>query len=103
MGVRVKFEYDGPNAETSSVGISKKTFRIDGKEVRLYVYFKEMYFELREVYSKEVVLKGGQTKNRTVLLRQAKRVLERSGNFFKKENRNREVSVEESSNKGIQS
>lgn len=89
MNTRIKFKYDTKKLEDATYGFSKQVFRVNGKEVRLFVHFKEFYFEVID-NDEKVIEKGGQTKNRAVLLRQAKRALVNLGVIFGDETRNRE-------------
>ena len=82
MATRIKYEYDGP------IGISKQVFHIKGKECRVVVHKEDFYFEIVD-QDNNALIKGGNTTNWIVLLRQAKRALEKLGFEFGTEKRNR--------------
>jgi len=86
MYTRIKYEFNGP------IGISRQSFRIKGKDVRIVINKDDFYFELVDVNG-DVVVKGGNTKNYAVLLRQAKRTLGKLGCKFDTETRDRDYGV----------
>ena len=95
MNTRIRFRYDnedqgkGKDRTNSAFAESRQLFRLNGKDVKLFIDLKNFYFELVEVTTGNVVHKGGKTKNTAVLLRQAKRALKELGCEFAKEKRNR--------------
>ncbi len=90
MSVRIKFEYNTDKMKDADYGMSRQKFTDNkGQQVRLFVHFKEFYFEIVDDEGNALV-KGGKTKNRAVLLRQAKKALVNLGCTFKKELRHRE-------------
>lgn len=98
MITRIKFRYDdgseGKNRNNAEIAISKQSFKVDGQSIYLYLNFKEFCFEFLDLEGK-TVFKGGNTGNRAVLLRQAKRELKKRGCRFGKEKRNRTNSENE--------
>lgn len=93
MNTRIKFKYDTKKLKDATFGMSKQTFRVDGKDVRLFVHFKDLFFEIVDLDG-NVIEKGGKTKNRAVLLKQAKRALTTMGCIFGDEKRNRSGETE---------
>lgn len=93
MNTRIKFHYDTDKMKDASYGTSRQSFLINGKEVRLFVHFKDFYFEVID-NDGNALAKGGKTKNRAVLLRQAKRALVKLGCTFSNETRDRGVNIE---------
>ena len=93
MGTRIKFIYDGNTKnkmKDAKTGVNRQPLFIkNNKEVDLYIDFTDFYFEILEKDG-SLITKGGKTKNRAVLLRQAKRALVKLGCTFKKELRHRE-------------
>jgi hypothetical protein len=86
MHTRIKYEFNGP------IGISRQSFKIKGKDVRIVVNKNDFYFELVDNKG-DVIVKGGKTKNYAVLLRQAKRALGKLGHKFDTETRDRDYGV----------
>ena len=86
MNTRIKYEYVGP------IGISRQTFNVNGREVKLVIDKDEFSFKIvdNDGYS---LLEGGNTNNYNVLLRQAKRALTKMGCKFNEENRNRNYGI----------
>lgn len=99
MNTRIKFKYDSKKLEDATYGMSKQTFRVNGKDVRLFVHFKDLFFEIMDLDG-NVIEKGGNTKNRAVLLRQAKRALTAMGCMFGDETRNRSEKENQSKSVG---
>ena len=86
MSVRIKYKYEGP------IGISRQSFKVNGEYLRIVINKSEFKFEIvnNEGTSKA---EGGNTKNYNVLLRQAKRALEKLGYEFRAETRNRDYGL----------
>lgn len=86
MSFRIKYKYEG------SVGISRQTFKVGGEDLRIVINKDDFKFQIvdREGLAK---VEGGNTKNYNVLLRQAKRALEKLGYEFKTESRNRDYGL----------
>jgi len=89
MQTRIKFQYDTKKLADATYGTSRQSFNIDGEQVRLFVHFKDFYFEVIK-NDGTAIAKGGNTRNRAVLLRQAKRTLVKLGYEFSNETRNRD-------------
>lgn len=102
MATRIKFDYDTDKMVNATYGTSKQQFPINGKLYRLFVHFKDFYFEVVDNEG-NAIAKGGNTKNRAVLLRQAKRELQKLGCEFAKETRDRETNSQENSDRQIES
>lgn len=96
MATRIKFVYDTNKLADATYGTSRQSFTVNGKEVRLFVHFKDFYFEVVD-NDGNAIAKGGNTKNRAVLLRQAKRELQKLGCDFGTETRNRQTNTEDTS------
>lgn len=96
MATRIKFVYDTDKLADATIGTSRQTFTVNGKDVRLLVNFKDFYFEVVDNEG-NAIAKGGKTKNRAVLLRQAKRELQRLGCDFGTETRNRKTKKDSAS------
>jgi hypothetical protein len=96
MVTRIKFRYDDGskdrNRHNADIAVSKKTFKVDGKDVYLYLNFKDFTFEFLDLDG-NIIHKGGNTKNRAVLLRQAKAELRKRGCRFGKEKRTKKESI----------
>lgn len=86
MGTRIKYNFEGP------IGISRQVFRVNGKELRIVINREDFNFEIVDSEGLAVA-EGGNTKNYNVLLRQAKRALEKMGYEFNVETRNRNYGV----------
>ena len=86
MRTRIKYVYEGP------IGISRQQFRVKGKKVHVVVDVENFTFEIVDQDGKALAT-GGNTYNRAVLLRQAKRALTRLGYEFHKEERDRDYGV----------
>lgn len=89
MNTRIRFKYDTKDVKTATYGTSKQTFRVNGTDVQLFVHFKDKYFEIYNVKDQSLVVKGGETKSRTVLLQKARQALIDLGCDFNTEKRNR--------------
>lgn len=86
MSTRIKYNFEGP------IGISRQSFNIDGKDVRIVINKDDFNFEIVDNEGQALV-EGGNTKNYNVLLRQAKRALTKLGYDFNVETRNRNYGV----------
>jgi len=86
MRTRIKYNFEGP------VGISRQSFRVNGQDLRIVVNRDNYTFEIVDLQGSPV-LKGGDTKNYAVLLRQAKRALVNLGCDFAAEKRDRDYGV----------
>jgi len=89
MAIRIRYQKT-PNTDILR---SIKNFRIvlDGKARSVYVLLSlnDLTFSILDVTSNELIKKGGDTKNKTVLFRQVKRELEKLGIVFGLEERSR--------------
>lgn len=86
MYTRIKYEFNG------SIGISRQTFKLNGQDLRIVVDKDAFYFEIIDNVGNSLV-KGGKTKNYAVLLRQAKRALNKLGYEFDVERRDRDYGI----------
>ncbi len=86
MHKRIKYDFNG------SIGISRQSFRVDGEDLRIVINKDDFYFEIVDSEGSPL-LKGGNTKNYNVLLRQAKRALGKLGYIFGIETRDRDYGV----------
>lgn len=86
MSFRIKYKYEGP------IGISRQSFKVNGEDLRIVINKDDYKFQ---IVDKDGLAKveGGNTQNYNVLLRQAKRALEKLGYQFKSESRNRDYGV----------
>lgn len=85
---RIRFKYDTKKLADATYGTSRQSFNLNGEDVRLFVHFKDFYYEVIR-NDGTAVATGGNTKNRAVLLRQAKNALVKLGCKFDEETRDR--------------
>lgn len=86
MSTRIKYKYEGP------IGISRQIFKVNGQDLRIVINKEDFNFEIVNNEGQAVV-EGGNTQNYNVLLRQAKRALEKLGYRFHVEKRNRDYGL----------
>lgn len=96
MQTRIRFIYDGEaqgNGKTrhnAAFAESRQVFKLGDKHVKLYLDLKNFYYEVVDIQNNTPVVKGGNTKNTAVLLKQAKRALKKLGCEFDNETRVKE-------------
>lgn len=85
MQTRIKYNFD----ETGVLGESRQIFKVNGREVKVYLLMDNLKYQIRDNSTGDVLKEGGNTKNRAVLLKQAKKGLSDLGFNFGEEKRNR--------------